>query len=90
MAFTPDAVAEAIVVAMKSALAPVQASMTELRDKVAHMESRAVPSDLEIATEDLVAVFSGLLTKEVAALGGVKRVVRDAKGKVDHVVEEPV
>ncbi len=65
----------------------ILARMTGLETKVA-----ALPVDL--APDDLEQQFAGLLKKELDAIAPPvrfqKRVIRDATGRVDRVVEEPV
>jgi hypothetical protein len=56
--------------------------------------SRARPVVEDIAPEDMAASVAGLLRQELADLPVVprtqKRIVRDAQGQIERVIEEPI
>jgi hypothetical protein len=79
-----ESLAELVVQTVDLALAP-------LLERVKVLEAHGVPP--EIAPEDIAASVAGLLRKELADLDLTpprtqKRIVRDAQGQIERVIEE--
>ena len=64
--------------------------------RVGALEAKALPAPAEIAPEDIAASVAGLLRKELADLDVPapprlqKRIVRNAQGQIERVIEEAV
>lgn len=74
---------------LTAALAPVMERVSKME---ATLAAAPIPEP-SVDPDDLVASFTGMLTKELAALDTPrtqKRVERDEHGNVTRVVEEPV
>lgn len=84
MSLDAESLAELVVQTVDLALAP-------LLERVKVLETHNVPP--EIAPEDIAASVAGLLRKELADLDLTpprtqKRIVRDAQGQIERVIEE--
>ena len=83
----PQAFADVIVTAIKTAQAPLLARLEVL-------EAKPVVPPSDIPPEDIAASVAGLLRKELADLEiptrTQKRIVRNDAGQIERVIEESV
>jgi hypothetical protein len=87
----PDVLADVVVDTVALALGPVLDRLVAAEARILTMEAKSAVPDVD--PDDIAASVAGLLRKELADLPVVarmnKRIVRDARGQITNVIEEP-
>ena len=90
----PNVLADVVIDTVALALGPVLDRLVAAEARIVAMEAKAAAPVVEhVDPEDIAASVAGLLRKEWADLPVVartqKRIVRDARGQIANIIEEP-
>lgn len=89
-----DVLADVVIETVALALAPMLERVAAAEARLQSMETKAAAPVVDVEPEDIAASVAGLLRKELADLPVParmhKRIVRDARGQIASVIEEPV